>query len=620
MATVIVKGRQVRLTPAMVIGKGGEADIYNLGNGTVLKLFKRADDPDYQGNPDAQQGATLRLQEHQQKLPAFPSQLPAAVTSPEALAYNKAKQKVVGYTMPYLEKMVVLLSYGDRQYREQGGIDGNQVVTIFRNLHEVVRQIHAQNVVIGDFNDLNIMVAPDGSVQLIDADSMQFGPFRCHTFTARFVDPLCCASDALTLNSPHNEDSDWYAFTTMLFQSLLFVGPYGGVHKPKAGKRLQHDKRVLQRVTIFDSEVVYPKPAVPLAVLPDELLEYFRNVYERNQRGVFPIKLLQSLRWTTCKNCGTEHARPICPDCAAPGVARQTMVTRGAVTARRVFYTQGQLLETAFQHGTLRFLYHEGEAFKRENGHVVVKAPLDPELRFRLQGANTLIGKQQRLLVFTADGNVTQLNTTTAGKLPVFDTNEDHRFWVEDEQLVRDDRLGNQFLGTILPGHTLIWTGNRFGFGLYQAGSLVRSFVFDTQGNSLNDRVPITNLPGQLIDASCVFSDRLAWFMVRLQENGRIANRCFVIDSNGQLIAEAEGDDDSSWLAQGIRGHMAVGQALFAATDTGIVKLEVGNGMVQVAQTFPDTEPFVDAHSKLLPAAGGIHVVSSKEITLLKLR
>ena len=110
---------------------------------------------------------------------------------------------------------------------------------------------------------------------LIDADSFQFGPFLCRVFTARFVDPLLCVPDAtqLLLHQPHTAASDGYAYTVMLMQCLLFVGPYGGVYRPKdPAHRVPHEARPLHRMTIFHPEVQYPKPAIPYGTLPDELL------------------------------------------------------------------------------------------------------------------------------------------------------------------------------------------------------------------------------------------------------------------------------------------------------------------------------------------------------------
>lgn len=636
MATVYVRDKATRLTPTMLIGKGGEADVYLLDPKTVLKRFKEPDDADYALDKGAQRGAVERLREHQTKLAAFPKGLPPAVVAPLDLAYDKAANKnrrIVGYTMPYLDNMEVLLRLGDRMYREQGGIDGNQVVAIFRDLHRTVRAVHGSGVVIGDFNDLNVLVDANGQVHLVDADSMQFGRFLCRSFTTRFLDPLISEAARLMPVRPHNANSDWYAFAVMLLQSLLYVGPYGGVHRPKTGKRLQHDERVLRRLTIFDGAVIYPKPALPLGTIPDDFAGYLHKVFERDERGEFPERLFDGLRWTACKNCGLTHARPICPACAAPGAVKATVVIRGTVKATRLFRAtgSGKLLYAVVQGGKLRYLYHEGGAFKREDGGTVLSGNLDPELRFRIKGDATLLGKRDKLFVLAPGQDARRLSTDAFRNLSMFDANDRHHYWMENSQLVRDDPLsnygGSRYIGDILTGQTLFWVGKRFGFGFYQAGRLLRAFVFDSERQGLNDRVAIPAIPGQLVDATCVFSegqsdpDGPAWFMVSTQENGVLVNRCYVIDNRGTVLAELQASQgDNSWLASGIRGHLAVGKSLYVATDEGIVQVAAEAGSVHVQRTFPDTEPFVASTSQLLPAPTGIYAVSHNEIVLLEIK
>ncbi|HTE58595.1 MAG TPA: hypothetical protein VK694_07715 [Verrucomicrobiae bacterium] len=622
MATVYLKGRRRQLSPDKAIGAGGEAYVYDLGDGTVLKLYKQPNDPSYATNPAAPAGAIQRLQEQQLKLPAFPKGLPAQVVTPIDLAYDGNPGSIVGYTMQYLRSMEVLLAYADQEYRETGGIDHNQVVQIYTNLHSLVQQIHSRQAVIGDFNDLNVLVDQNDQVYLVDADSMQFGKFMCRAFTFRFVDPLVCEPNKLEMAHPHSPDSDWYAFNVMLFQSLLFVGPYGGIHRPpKRADRLEHDDRVLARLSVFHPSVQYPKPALPMGHLPDELLQHFQQVYDQDRRGTFPENLLRTLRWTACTNCGIAHARPICPACAAPGIVKQTVVKRGTVTATRI-HTTGRLLHVVFQANKLRYLYHENQAFRREDGTVVASGKLDSGLRFRIAQDTTLLGKRERLLVFEPGATPQVQSAEVAARdLTMFDANERNYFWLQNGQLVRNGRLGPDYIGTVLSGRTLFWTGNRFGFGFYQAGQISRAFVFDTQGTSLNDQVQIPTLPGQLIDATCVFSDQLAWFMVSLQENGRRINRCYVINKNGDVVGELTADqDESTWLAASIRGRLASGSSLFAATDEGIVQVTVENHTISVAQTFPDTEPFVDDDTQLLAGNGGIYAVSTRKGEIIHLQ
>lgn len=621
MAKAIVDGKSLRLNAGMLVGVGGEAEIYKIDAHTVLKRYKEPTHPDFAGDVIAQQGAQFRLDEQQRKLLAFPKSLPPEVIAPAALAYDTPGGRIVGYTMPFVNGMDVLMNLGNRSYRETANVDNNMVVEVFRKLRSVVDRIHGAHAVIGDFNDLNVMTN-NTDVRLIDADSMQFGAFQCHTYTNRFIDPLIARPDALTLIRPHNEQSDWYAYFVMLLQSLLYVGPYGGVHRPKVGKRLTQDARVLQRVTFLDTDVIYPKPALHFGALPDEWLAYIDQVFKHNKREDFPERLLNTLRFTVCSSCGTLHARNVCPQCSTPGVVRQVVTIRGQVTARRIFRTTGRILQAVNHGGTLRFLYEESGALYREGGRRLMSADLSPGLRFRIQGDTTLIGQGTTLLGAEADGSVSKtLLGMYRDRLPVFDANASNVFWEANGQLLESGQLQPRYIGDVLPGQTLFWVGKRFGFGFYQAHNLTRAFMFEPGKSGLNDRVELPALQGQLTDATCYFGDNKAWFFTASQEKTRLMNRCYIFDSNGHLLTSETAEQGSdSWLGREIRGHLALGEALFTATDDGIVRLAIDGGSIVTEREFPDTEPFVDSHSYLVPGPGGIHVVSSKEITLLEIR
>jgi hypothetical protein len=334
----IRRGRSSRdITRMPILGEGGEATIHDMGDGTVAKIFKRPDHPDYAASTAAQESARQRIEEHQHKLRAFPRSAPPRVVAPAVLIDDGAGQ-VIGYIMPRIDGAEVLLRYGERSFCD-GRVSDNDVVAVFRSLHATTVAAHRAGIIIGDFNDLNVLVR-GSDAWLIDADSMQYGAFSCRAYTERFLDPLL-ADDRLpapVLVRPYNTDADWYAFTALLMQSLLYVGPYGGVHRPpSAAARVAQAARPLHRLSVFHPDVRYPRPARPWMMLPDDLVSHFQSVFERDHRGDFPYTLLDSLRWTGCSSCGAMHARATCPSCTTPhpSVVTTTRV-RGRVVATRV--------------------------------------------------------------------------------------------------------------------------------------------------------------------------------------------------------------------------------------------------------------------------------------------
>ncbi|MDX2097552.1 MAG: hypothetical protein SFW36_07215 [Leptolyngbyaceae cyanobacterium bins.59] len=619
---IYLNGKKLRLMPQQAIGKGGEADVFNIGNGQALKLFKAPNHPDYQNQPQEQQAAQKRLTEHQHKLRQFPKSLPGRVVQPIALATDRSGQDIRGYTMPLIQGAEVLSRYSDRTFRQ--AIPHQTIVEIFQDLHDTVSKLHFTGVVIGDFNDLNVLVR-DRQAYLIDADSFQFGAFFCQVFTARFVDPLRCHPQQvpLVLYQPHQADSDWYAFSVMLMQCLLFVSPYGGVYVPKnPAHKLSHETRPLHRITVFHPEVRYPKPALPYTLLPDPLLHHFHQVFEQDQRGEFPRSLLDSLQWTHCLHCGSDHARSVCPHCAQTPVAavRETTIVRGTVVATRVFRTEGTILHTMLERNTLRWLVYDRQEFRREDGTLVFSGELLPHMRFRLQGTATLIGHQRQVVRLSAEPGIDRLAVDAYGSQAMFEVNEAGRYWLLNGQLLRDGKWGPEYIGDVLPGQTQFWVGSRFGFGYYRAGDLQGAFVFDAHRSGINDRLSLPLLPGQLIETHCTFSETHAWFFATTQEQGRRMHRCWVFQADGAIVAEAEAEGGAgSWLEQ-LSGHAAIGDFLLVATDDGIVRVQVDRGQLQIAKTFPDTEPFVDTSCQLFAAPQGLYVVSQREITLLKIK
>jgi hypothetical protein len=625
---VYLRGKRLKLDPTRSLGKGGEADVFDLGGGRALKLFKSPDHPDYQGLPVEQKAAEHRIAVHQNKLRAFPAGLPRQVIAPEELATDRSGRSVIGYAMPIVAPAEPLLRYADPSFR-RAGVASRDVVRLFRDIHAAVSALHAAGVVIGDFNDLNVLVTSGVQPRFIDADSFQFGPYPCTVFTERFVDPLICDGQgtAPRLARPYNANADWYAFAALLMQTLLFVGPYGGVYRPRdVSRRIPHGARPLHRITVFHPEVRYPKPATRYEVLPDELLQHLHRVFEKDERGTFPAALLDRLQFAACPRCAAEHARAACPFCA-PGAAAQSrsvLSVRGNVVCTRVFETRGVVVHACVEGGVLRFLYQEASCYRREDGSVIFRGELDPSLRFAILGPSTLVGRGGELAVLSPGRQPERLSVDSDGTGPAFACNGRHRYWTAAGRLLRDapPRLGGapiDGIGDVLSGQTRIWVGPSFGLGLYRASNLSVAFVFDSERRGINDTLRLPPLPGQLVDAACALDDRRAWLLLARHHGGRTSHLCLTYSRAGALEATAEATaGDGSWLGT-IRGKCATQGMLLAATDAGIVRVEARDGALQMTREFPDTEPFVDAASQLFAGKDGVYVVGASEITALKM-
>lgn len=613
-------GKSVSLQPSDAVGKGGEADIFRKG-GEAFKIFKPPSHADLAGSPDLQREARERIAMHQQKLPALMAiapQLPKKISAPAELVYDKAG-KVAGYRMNFVDNAEVMLRYGERSFREQG-ISDEMIRDIFMGLYPTIDGGHTAGFVFADFNDLNVLIKGIESF-VIDADSGQFGQFISPMFTTSFVDPLICDPHAssLMMVRPHSPETDWYAYLIMLMRSLLYVGPYGGVYRPvDKTKQISHDARPLKRITVFDPEVRYPKPARHFKILPDDLLGLFEQTFVKDKRGKPPISVIESLRFTTCTKCGVVHARGQCPECVGITPAMVKEVHVGTAKGIKVFDSSGPILYASMQGGVLRYLYHHNGAYRREGDRVVVQAQLDPNIRFRIRGDDTVVARGNRCLVFVKDSKVpTTISVESYGLLPLVDANKDHIFFADGGGLYRTTNLGLDYrekVGDILPNQTLFWVGEELGFGFYRAAELSNFFMFRSKVRGLNDSVTLPGIRGQLVDATCCFGHDRIWFFTTTQEGNTAFNRCYLLDAQGKLLASAEArPGDGSWLEK-IRGACAARDFLLVPTDDGVVRVAQNGSALGVVKEFPDTHRFMDAGSQLFIGNDGLVVIKRHEI------
>lgn len=607
--SVFINGQTHHLSRKNLVGAGGEAEIYKINNGDVLKVYKTPDHPDYENEPSEQEGARRRLKEHQMKLPAFPRSHPGGLVGPKDLAYDRKGGDVCGFTMPFITDSSMMCEWNEANYRKQHAIDFPKISEMLTRLWHLVQKTHEAGIIIGDFNWMNVMVNNQTrEPMLIDADSMQFGTFLCTTYTETFVDPALCDpnKNRPILIKPHDELSDWYAFTVQCCMLLLRTDPFGGVYKPtNNSNRIPHTARPLKRITVFDDEVKYPKPAEPRERIPKELLEHFLSVFKEGKRLVFPADLIGNIDWTKLK------------------VLRIAVVTTkitGKVTFSMVSETNEYIIHATTQGGKLLLIKGHQGTFVREDGSRIIQTH-HTDIRFRILGTETYYAHGSSLV----NNNGLHIHVDNyRDKLPMFDTNSKRLFWISGGCLYRqkNDRLGQfnqEHIGDVVENQTLFWVGEQFGCGFYKAGEIQGAFVFNEASGKINDGVKLPKVKGEVVDSTCVFAKDICWLLVSMYTGKTTDNWCFCIHSNGEILGQAKQEAGTpGWLSQ-IRGKTAAANFLLCATDEGIMRCGIQKNNIIEEKLFEDTETYVDSESHLLPGPGGLYVVGPHKVGLLKI-
>ncbi len=613
MKFVYLGGKAVKLDPTHAIGKGGEADVFDLRDGRALKVWKTPDHPDLTGRAEEQRAAEARLRHAGDKLSALErvrAALPPQVVTPLERATDRSGKNVLGYTMPLVRDAEPLVRFSEPRFRRLGVTD-EDVLALFRSLHGVVSAVHRAGVVIGDFNDLNVLVVNAREPRLIDVDSMQVAAYPCHVYTERFCDPRLCdrTAPAPRLARPYDVDADWFAYAALLFQSMVLVSPYGGVHKPRdIAARVPAARRPLERMSVFTPDVQYPRPARSLDALSREARELFRAVFEQDTRGPFPLSLLDRLLATST---------------ALPAAALTSSVVaalrQGNFQARVVFNARpgGVIVEARALGNAISVLHHDGVAYVREDGSVVLDAPLDTALDFALQGARTWLRRSSQLVAVGTPAAKHAIDNTRGSVC----ANARHAYWVQNGALVRDafvlGRAESETVGQVLERCTRVWCGDAFGLALSRAGELTMAAIFDADRMGLRDGIVLPRLAGEMIDARAVFSRERAWLFVTLVHQGRARRVAIVIDRAGTVLAACDATPgDGTWLggSGAMGGACAVGDVLFVATDGGLMRVEARSNTCAVTREFPESAQVVSAGVDLMAANDGIYVVTGDTI------
>ena len=180
------------------------------------------------------------------------------------------------------------------------GFTWRYVVHAAANLAHVTHVLHKSRVVVGDFNERNILVTSQTRITLIDCDSMQVTgpadrPFFCRVGRLEFTAPELMNTDwTKTFRHP---SSDLFALAIHIYQ-LLMEGehPFRGQWSGPGEKPSVSD---LARQGIWAHQpagLLRPRPnAVEYELLPDTIQEMLRAAFESGLTS--PVRRPSALAW-----------------------------------------------------------------------------------------------------------------------------------------------------------------------------------------------------------------------------------------------------------------------------------------------------------------------------------
>lgn len=196
---------------------------------------------------------------------------------PEKILYNN--NKIAGYIMKYVSAdYQPVSSFFNQAFCIKHNIDEKTKLKIAENLIRAMQQAHNKSIIIGDFNQFNILVKTTGEIQIIDTDSYET-PGESHSGTL-----LEEIRDYLYPGKPTKE-SDFFALAVIIFYLFTHTHPFKGIHS--VHKNLK--ERIIHKISVLSKNPDLKTPKCYRPVSQKNLSEQFERIFDKGERFLISI-------------------------------------------------------------------------------------------------------------------------------------------------------------------------------------------------------------------------------------------------------------------------------------------------------------------------------------------
>ncbi len=477
-------------------------------------------------------------------------------------------------------------------------ITPSKVLKIMQSLHRFIKKVHASNLVIVDLNPGNAQFHL-GTATVIgcDVDSYQipgFNGMECHPDYASL---RVINIDLAQGDFKFEPDDDWWSFYIHFVTGLTRGGhPFrgkGDYFKQQKKQYVSVADRAMAGVSIFDPKVEPAGQALPIEIMPDNVLQHLSDVLVNRKKADGPMpEWMFDMKFQKCPACGEEHARTKCPYCTkivfipsavvlAKLVRENIYTSKWPIVAIKVIQDQIVLVfrfPDAFEVAIIDL--HTGEEMQRRRFRLL----LDPTKNYVIKIGDDLIGiaDQENLYIYDFKGNLLEQTTTTRffGR-PMFALGDKLYRGVGASIMVWDEVQGRRVykpVTKVTPGST--WfeaTEAGLVYMIYANGQYEWTLM---QGNT-RKRIEAQKIFGKRVLDQFAVSDGIeAIAIIRIVEDTK-----GVITSIIDVLNVASGDTNHYSYEEPIRDPVFANGKILFANDDGLMRWELGKDPVAIPET-----------------------------------
>lgn len=268
-------GGEVLIDESLEIQRGGEGAIIKIDATKVAKIYH-----------SGISGISEFTFNHLKVLPQ------TVFVIPHELFYSKSGE-ILGFSMEYLgADFMPISNLFNKNFCDKHSISYNFKLKIAKQLIASVELAHKYQIVIGDFNQFNLLFSLSGEVKCIDTDSYQT-PNSPHS--GRLLDEI---RDYL-YHGIVSKNSDYFALSVILFYLFTFAHPFKGISQQV--KKMQD--RMILKLPIFAAGIIQPKVYTP--IIWQALQSKFERFYFGGER--FLLNLTDAQQISVAKKTTTIH-------------------------------------------------------------------------------------------------------------------------------------------------------------------------------------------------------------------------------------------------------------------------------------------------------------------------
>jgi len=258
------------------IAEGGEGFIYEI-NGEIIKIYK-----DHVNKREKEEKIMLLMGKT----------LPKEVIQPIGKIMDE-KDHFIGYKMKKVQGEE-LKKLSNKKYVRTNGIKIDQILEMMVKIKNTIKSLHKQGIVIGDFNENNILFDKKGDIYFIDCDSWKVGNLSCDVCMESFKDPQLKGNQ-------FTKETDYYAYAILLFKSLTRMHAFGGVTTPEMNLTERMEKKIS---VIGRKEIKVPKNITNYTIFSPDIISKMKEIFESDKRFLLDKEVEEMKNLKECKKHG----------------------------------------------------------------------------------------------------------------------------------------------------------------------------------------------------------------------------------------------------------------------------------------------------------------------------